>query len=59
MAAVIPVAVSVLWGKVTLQLAVNEMVMMGVAGILAMLAISLVPVLSHNKLSLIATIKYE
>lgn len=59
MSTVIPVAVSVLWGKVTVQLAVTEMAVMGGVGILAMLAISVVPVLSHNKLSLIETIKYE
>lgn len=59
MSALIPATVSVLWGKVTVQFAVQEMVTMGLVGILAMLAISAVPVLSHNKLSLIETIKYE
>ena len=59
MSAAIPAAVSVLWGQVTVQLALKEMVVMGVAGVLAMLAISLVPVLSTDKLSLIETIKYE
>jgi len=32
---------------------------MGVVGILAMLAISVVPVLRNDKLNLIETIKYE
>jgi putative ABC transport system permease protein len=59
MSAAIPAAVSVLWGKVTVQLAVNEMAVMAVVGILAMLAISVVPVLRNDKLNLIETIKYE
>jgi putative ABC transport system permease protein len=59
MSTAIPVSVSVLWGKVTVQLALQEMLVMGVVGILAMLAISVVPIVSSNKLSLIETIKYE
>ncbi len=59
MSAVIPAVVSVMWGKVTVQLAVQEMATMGVVGILAMLAISVVPVLRNDKLNLIETIKYE
>ena len=59
MSSAIPAAVSVMWGKVTVQLAVEEMVVMAVVGILAMLAISVVPVLRSDKLNLIETIKYE
>jgi putative ABC transport system permease protein len=59
MSTAIPVSVSVLWGKVTTQLAVQEMIVMGVVGILAMLAVSIVPIVSSDKLSLIETIKYE
>lgn len=59
MSAVIPAAVSALWGRVTLQLAVREMVVIGTVGILAMLAISAAPVLRSEKMSLIETIKYE
>jgi hypothetical protein len=59
MSALIPATVSVLWGKVTVQFAVKEMVLMGVVGLLAMLAISVVPVVSHRKLNLIETLKYE
>jgi putative ABC transport system permease protein len=59
MSSVIPVAVSVFWGRVEVQLAVKEMVIIGSAGILAMLAISIVPVLRSDKMSLIETIKYE
>jgi putative ABC transport system permease protein len=59
MSATIPVAVSAMWGKVTVQLAANEMSLISMAGILAMLVISAVPVVSSSKLSLIETIKYE
>jgi ABC-type antimicrobial peptide transport system permease subunit len=59
MSTVIPAVVSVMWGNVTVQLAAQEMVTMGVVGILAMLAISIVPVLRNDKLNLIETIKYE
>jgi putative ABC transport system permease protein len=59
MSAAIPAAVSVLWGKVTVQLAVQQMAIMALIGILAMLAISIVPVLRNDKLNLIETIKYE
>ncbi|RPI34602.1 MAG: ABC transporter permease [Chloroflexota bacterium] len=59
MSTVIPVTVSLLWGRVTVQLAFREMVVMGAIGILAMLAISFVPILRSDKLSLIETIKYE
>lgn len=59
MSTVIPVTVSLLWGKVTVQLAFKEMAIMGVVGILAMFAISFVPILRSDKLSLIETIKYE
>jgi ABC-type antimicrobial peptide transport system permease subunit len=59
MSSAIPAAVSVLWGKVTVQLAVVEMVVMAAVGIVAMLIISAVPVLRNEKLSLIETIKYE
>jgi putative ABC transport system permease protein len=59
MSTAIPASVSVLWGKVTTQLAIQEMVVMGVVGILAMLTISVVPIMSNDKLSLIETIKYE
>jgi putative ABC transport system permease protein len=59
MSSAIPAAVSVLWGKVTVQLAVDTMAVMAGVGILAMLAISVVPVLRHEKLDLIETIKYE
>lgn len=59
MSSAIPAAVSVLWGKVTVQLAVKEMVVMGAAGILAMLALSAVPVMKSKKLSIIESIKYE
>jgi len=59
MSAGIPAVVSVMWGKVEVMLAAKEMAAMGAAGILAMLAISAVPVLSHDRLSLIQTIKYE
>ncbi len=59
MSSAIPVAVSVFWGKVVVQLAVKEMVIIASVGILAMLAISVVPVLSSEKMSLIETIKYE
>ncbi len=59
MSVAIPAAVSVLWGKVTVQIAVQEMALMGVVGVLAMLGISVVPVTSSDKLSLIQTIKYE
>ena len=43
----------------TVQLAVKEMAVMAAVGILAMLAISVVPVLRSEKLNLIETIKYE
>ena len=59
MSSAIPAAVSVMWGTVTVQLAVREMVTMSVVGIVAMLLISIVPVMSNDKLSLIETIKYE
>ncbi len=59
MSAAIPAAVSVLWGKVTVQLAAQQMAVMALVGILAMLAISIVPVLRNDKLNLIETIKYE
>jgi putative ABC transport system permease protein len=59
MSSTIPAAVSVFWGKVTTQLAVKEMVIIGSVGILAMLAISIVPVMRSKKMSLIETIKYE
>jgi putative ABC transport system permease protein len=59
MSSTIPVTVSLMWGKVTPQLAVREMAIMGVVGILAMLAIAFVPILRSEKLSLIETIKYE
>jgi len=59
MSAAIPPSVSTLWGKVTVQLAVKEMIVMALVGILAMLAISVVPVLRNDKLNLIETIKYE
>jgi hypothetical protein len=55
----IPAAVSVLWGKVSVALAVKEMTLIASAGVLAMLAISIVPVTSTDKMSLIETIKYE
>jgi putative ABC transport system permease protein len=59
MSSAIPAAVSVMWGKVTVQLAAREMVTMSVVGIVAMLLISIVPVMSSDKMSLIETIKYE
>ncbi len=59
MSAAIPAAVSVFWGKVTVQLAVKEMTLMGLVGMGAMLGISAAPVLSSHKLNLIETIKYE
>lgn len=59
MSAAIPVTVSLMWGKVTVQLAMKEMVMMGLIGIAAMLAISFVPIFRSNRMSLIETIKYE
>ncbi|HEU0295304.1 MAG TPA: FtsX-like permease family protein [Anaerolineales bacterium] len=59
MSSTIPVTVSLMWGKVIPQLAVKEMAIMGVVGILAMLAIAFVPILRSEKLSLIETIKYE
>jgi len=59
MSSTIPVAVSVFWGKVTVQLAVKEMAIIAAVGILAMLAISVVPVTRSEKMSLIETIKYE
>ncbi len=59
MSAAIPVAVGALWGRVTTQLAVNEIFIIGSVGILAMLAISIVPVVRSKKMSLIETIKYE
>jgi putative ABC transport system permease protein len=59
MSSAIPTAVSVMWGKVTVQLAVKEMAIIGSVGILAMLAISAVPVVRSEKMSLIETIKYE
>jgi putative ABC transport system permease protein len=59
MSTVIPVTVSLLWGKVTVQLAFKEMALMGVVGILAMFAIAFVPILRSDKMSLIETIKYE
>jgi putative ABC transport system permease protein len=59
MSSSIPAAVTTLWGKVTLQLAVKEMVIIAVVGIVAMLAISAIPVMRSKKMSLIETIKYE
>jgi putative ABC transport system permease protein len=59
MSATIPAAVIILWGKVVTQLAVKEMVIIGAVGILAMFAISIVPVVRSEKMSLIETIKYE
>jgi putative ABC transport system permease protein len=59
MSAAIPAAVSIFWGRVVTQLAVREMVIIGTVGILAMLAISIVPVVRSEKMSLIETIKYE
>jgi putative ABC transport system permease protein len=59
MSTVIPVSVSVMWGNVAVQLAVKEMVIIAIVGIAAMLAISMVPVMRSEKLSLIETIKYE
>ncbi len=59
MSATIPVMVGVFWGNVTVQLAIREMVIMGVLGILAMLAISVVPIARSHQLNLIETIKYE
>jgi putative ABC transport system permease protein len=59
MSSAIPVSVSVLWGNVTVQLAFKEMAIIAVVGILAMLAISAVPVLRSEKMSLIETIQYE
>ncbi len=55
----IPAAVGVLWGKVTVQLAWKEMVVMATAGILSMLAISAIPVVKSSQLSTIESIKYE
>ena len=45
--------------QVATQLAVTQMMLIGSIGILAMLAISAVPVLRSEKMSLIETIKYE
>lgn len=59
MSSVIPVVVSIFWGKVTLQLAVREMIVISTVGILAMLSISIIPILRSEKMSLIETIKYE
>jgi len=59
MSTVIPVTVSLLWGRVTVQLAFKEMAIMGLVGVLAMFAISFVPILRSDKLSLIESIKYE
>ncbi len=59
MASAIPASVSVLWGKVTVQLAVKEMAIMGASGILSMLLISAIPVFKSNRLSIIESIKYE
>jgi putative ABC transport system permease protein len=59
MSATIPAAVSVMWGKVEVLLAVKEMAIIAGVGILAMLGISLVPVMRSEKMSLIETIKYE
>jgi putative ABC transport system permease protein len=59
MSSAIPVTVSLMWGKVAVQLAVKEMAIMGGVGILAMLAIAFVPIVRSEKLSLIETIKYE
>lgn len=59
MSSTIPAAVSVMWGKVTVQLASNEMIIMGAAGVLAMLAISVVPVVRSRRLSIIESLKYE
>ncbi|MBN1439440.1 MAG: ABC transporter permease [Anaerolineales bacterium] len=59
MSAGIPAVVSVMWGKVEVMLAAKEMAAMGAAGILAMLAISAVPVMSIDRLSLVQTLKYE
>ena len=42
-----------------MQLATGQMAVMSAVGILAMLAISVVPVISSERLSLIQTIKYE
>ncbi len=59
MSSIIPAAVSTLWGKVVVQLAFKEMAIIASVGILAMLAISAVPVIRNEKMSLIETIKYE
>jgi len=59
MSSAIPVTVGPMWGRVTVQLAVTEMSVMAAVGIIAMLAISYVPILRSEKLSLIETIKYE
>jgi putative ABC transport system permease protein len=59
MSSAIPAMVSTMWGKVTVHLATREMVTMCVVGIVAMLLISIVPVMSNKKMSLIETIKYE
>lgn len=50
MSAAIPVAVSALWGRVTTQLAVNEIFIIGSVGILTMLAISIVPVIRSENM---------
>ena len=59
MSSTIPAAVSVFWGNVVTQLAVKEMLIIGLVGGLAMLAISVVPVLRSKRMNLIETIKYE
>lgn len=56
---VIPLIVSIFWGAVTTQLAIKEMAIMGLAGITAMFAIALVPVIKSNKFSILESIKYE
>ena len=52
MSRTIPSIVLPMWGKVSVHLAVNEIVVLGIGGFLALVVLSIIPVLGNRKISL-------
>ncbi len=59
MSSAIPAIVGLFWGKVSVVLAVEQMAIMGAAGMFVMFLIALVPVVKGSKLSIMESIRYE
>ncbi len=55
----IPKVVSVMWGSVTVQPAYTSIAVLSITGLIAMLAISFLPLKSNRKISIMESMKYE